>query len=333
LDVRLDPQAAMGQPGAGTVHHIAFRTPDADTQLSWRDTLRKSGVNVTEVRDRKYFRSIYFNSPGGVLFEIATDRPGFTVDEASAELGNALKLPAAYEPMRAEIEKRLPGLRATVFQHVFKEAPRDADDGRTLVALHGTGGDERDLLGFAEAACGTAAILSPRGKVLENGLARYFERRTSGRFEPSEVARRAHELSDFISEATLKHNRDPERLTAIGYSNGANIAAAILLLKPEIFSGAVLMRPMLPLQAAPAPDLRGKEVLVLKGARDRVIASADTDRLVEILEKAGAQVTLRVTPGGHELTAQDLRAALIWLQARQFADQCVLEEEPAMQRA
>jgi len=109
-DVVVDPQAPTGRAGGGTVHHIAFRTDNDAAQSVWQSTLRKSGVGVTGVRDRKYFRSIYFHSPGGVLFEIATDSPGFSVDEPVEKLGAALKLPDQYEHIRSDIEKRLPDM-------------------------------------------------------------------------------------------------------------------------------------------------------------------------------------------------------------------------------
>jgi glyoxalase family protein len=111
FDLVIDPQAPVGRPGGGTVHHIAFRTASDRTQAAWQTRLRQSGLSVSEVRDRKYFRSIYFQSPGGLLFEIATDPPGFGVDETPATLGCTLKLPPQYEPLRRAIEQRLPPLR------------------------------------------------------------------------------------------------------------------------------------------------------------------------------------------------------------------------------
>jgi glyoxalase family protein len=111
-DVVVDPKAQNGRQGGGTVHHIAFRTPNDDEQKYWQKSLKDDGFSVTSIRDRKYFKSIYFNEPGGVLFEIATDPPGFAVDEPHDDLGNELQLPDQYEPMRGEIESRLPKLQA-----------------------------------------------------------------------------------------------------------------------------------------------------------------------------------------------------------------------------
>ena len=117
-DVVIDVQAEVGRQGGGTVHHIAFRTPTDDEQKFWQQSLRDKGFSVTAIRDRKYFKSIYFHAPGGVLFEIATDPPGFTVDEPCESLGRYLKLPDQYEPMRAEIEARLPELQSNFKRQV-----------------------------------------------------------------------------------------------------------------------------------------------------------------------------------------------------------------------
>mgnify|MGYP001260821620 CR=1 FL=1 len=112
-DVVIDPQAPLGQQGGGTVHHIAFRAASDAAQLEWQSRLRAANISVTEVRDRKYFRSIYFHAPQRLLLEIATDGPGFSVDEDEAVLGASLKLPQSYEPMRADIERHLPPLRTS----------------------------------------------------------------------------------------------------------------------------------------------------------------------------------------------------------------------------
>jgi glyoxalase family protein len=145
-DVVIDPQVDIGRQGGGSVHHIAFRTPTDDEQKFWQQLLMDSGFSVTAVRNRKYFKSIYFHAPGGVLFEIATDPPGFAVDEPSERLGRDLKLPDRYESMRAEIESRLPKLPSHGFIHEYVKPDNREDDGQTIVALHGTGGDEHDLI-------------------------------------------------------------------------------------------------------------------------------------------------------------------------------------------
>ena len=328
LDVVYDPKAPSGKPGGGTVHHIAFRTESDASQLQWQSILRKSGMGVTDVRDRKYFRSIYFHIPAGVLFEIATDPPGFSIDESAHELGSSLQLPAQYEPMRSEIEQWLPRLRSEPFRYVFEKGSDSDDDDRTIVTLHGTGGNENDLTGIAGKVSTASAILSPRGQVLENGMPRFFRRIAANVFDEDDVVRRANELSDFILASADKYDRNPDRLTALGYSNGANIAAAVILLRPEVFSCAVLIRPLLPLQDPPLPDLNGHKILVLKGKHDAIIPSASTDRLVKTFERAGADVTTREMDAGHEITARDVDAISEWLSGPQSCTRKEFENLP-----
>ncbi len=313
LDVVGDPAARQGRPGGGTVHHIALRAADRQEQAAWRRSLVQAGYNPTPVTDRNYFESIYFREPGGVLFEIATDPPGFAVDEAPSELGARLQLPPRYAAMRTKIAKQLPALRPMDFRHVFQRPDDGRDDGVTIATFHGTGGDEHDLVAFARSAHPVAAILSPRGKVSENGMARFFRRSASGVLDETDVVRRAHELADFLCGAARHYGRDPEGLTALGYSNGANVAAAMLLLRPEIFTRAVLLRPMMPLSQVSPQDLNGKAILILKGRQDRVIPAAGSDRLAAVLAEAGARVTLKTLETGHALTPQDLEMTSRWL--------------------
>jgi predicted esterase len=313
LDVHVDPSAGRGRSGGGTVHHIAFRTRSSREQQVWQQRLRQHGLSVTEVRDRKYFQSIYFNEPGGVLFEIATDPPGFTVDEDLQDLGTSLKLPTQYEPLREQIQKQLPHLESSDFRHIYVPPEPDAADGETIVALHGTGGNEHDLIPVVRQIRSSAPIISPRGKVLENGMPRFFKRLAEGVFDEDDVRHNAHLLSDFLLEASHRYGKTDNHLLALGYSNGANIAAAIMLLQPDVFSGAVLFRPMMPLKMKRLPDLTCRSILITTGRFDRVIPSAETQRLIRTLKKAGASVEVVDTDAGHELTAADLEAARSWL--------------------
>jgi len=312
-DIVVDPQAPPGRQGGGTVHHIAFRTSSPRAQSSWQSRLRQAGLPVSEVRDRKYFQSIYFNSPGGVLFEIATDPPGFAIDESIETLGSALMLPDQYESHRAAIEKKLPKLNSEEHRHVFRAAPESVDDGRTIVTLHGTGGSEHDLVDIAGSIAPASAILSPRGNTLEKGLARFFRRLDNNVFDENDVVRRAHALADFLHQAASRYGRDTKRLVACGYSNGANIAAAVLQVRPEIFASAVLLRPMLPLPKLDLPDLRGKTILILRGRHDTVIPGRSTDQLIRKLEQAGAEVYTHTLDTGHRLTKEDIAIASRWL--------------------
>jgi predicted esterase/catechol 2,3-dioxygenase-like lactoylglutathione lyase family enzyme len=313
FDVLMDPRADRGRLGAGTVHHIAFRCKTEEEQLSWRKRLIQEKFQVTEIIDRKYFKSIYFREPGGVLFEIATDPPGFTVDEPLEKLGASLKLPSQYEAIRKKIVRTLPPLRISEYQHEFWQPEKTLDDGQTIVTLHGTGGNEKDLIGISRRISARSAIISPRGKVLENGLPRFFRRLAEGVFDERDVVRRAHELADFLVGAASRYGRSQEKLVALGYSNGANIAAAILLLRVEVFSKAVLLRPMMPLLHPPETDLSGKRILILDGRYDTVILKESTEKLRLSLEKAGATVESVSLDAGHEITTNDIVLASEWL--------------------
>jgi predicted esterase/catechol 2,3-dioxygenase-like lactoylglutathione lyase family enzyme len=312
LDVIVDPSAGRGRPGGGTVHHIAFRTRNSREQQAWQQRLRHFGLSVTGVRDRTYFKSIYFNEPGGILFEIATDPPGFTVDEDPGDLGTGLMLPDRYEPLRGQIEGQLPPLEPPDFRHVYVPPEPAAADGKTIVALHGTGGNEHDLISVVR-QISPAAIISPRGKVLENGMPRFFKRLAEGVFDENDVRRNAHDLGDFLVAASHRYERSGSPLIAMGYSNGANMAAAIMLLRADIFSGAILFRPMMPLDMTHLPDLSCRSILITRGRFDQVIPSAETQRLVRTLKKAGASVKVVDMNAGHELTAADIEAARAWL--------------------
>ena len=180
-----------------------------------------------------------------------------------------------------------------------------------LLLLHGTGGDEGDLLPLGQAVSPGAALLSPRGQALENGMPRFFRRLAEGVFDEEDLRRRAQDLADFIQEARERYGL-PAPL-ALGFSNGANIAAALLLLRPEALSGAVLLRAMPPFRQPPATELAGHKVLMLSGVSDPIIPPAASRALAETLQGAGAEVTLKELPAGHGLTQMDLGLTKGWL--------------------
>lgn len=184
---------------------------------------------------------------------------------------------------------------------------------RTLLLLHGTGGDENDMIPRARDLDPTAALLSPRGKILENGMPRFFRRLAEGVFDEEDVIRRAHELADFVVAAAARYEFDPHRVTAVGYSNGANIAAAILLLRTELLAGAVLFRAMVPFVPPAAPDLSHARVLLSSGEHDPIVPKENAQRLAAMLRDAGADVTVRIEPAGHVLAFGDIEAAKDWL--------------------
>ena len=205
------------------------------------------------------------------------------------------------------------------FIHRF--VPGERPDARPLLLLHGTGGNEDDLLPLGRMVAPGGPLLSPRGKVLENGMPRFFRRLAEGVFDENDLRARAHELADFVAAA-----RERYRLAApiaLGYSNGANIAAAVMLLRPETLAGGILLRAMVPLAKAEAGGLGGKSVLIVSGARDPIAQPTNAARLKAMLESAGAQVDQRVLPGGHELSQADVTLARDWLQANESAHAAV----------
>jgi predicted esterase len=204
------------------------------------------------------------------------------------------------------------------FVHRFIPAP-ETDSDLTLLLLHGTGGDETDLLGVGRQLASGAALLSPRGKVSENGMPRYFRRLAEGVFDLEDLRARTHELADFVEAATQRYRLDSERLFAVGFSNGANIAASTLLLRPQVLAGAILFRAMFPLVPETMPHLHGRPVLLAAGRLDPIVSPDETERLRRLLVQAGAAVTLHWVKAGHALTPLDVEAARAWLTDRATA--------------
>lgn len=198
------------------------------------------------------------------------------------------------------------------FIHRFLPAPA-ATGTTTLLLLHGTGGDEHDLLELGQMLAPNAARLSPRGKVLEQGMPRFFRRIAPGIFDLEDLRQRTDELADFVTAAAQVYAFDPGQVVAVGYSNGANIAASTLLLRPGVLAAAVLFHPMVPLVPEELPDLTGVPVFIGGGRLDTVIPPQQTERLALLLQSAGADVTLHWEPGGHTLTPAEVQAATRWL--------------------
>lgn len=201
------------------------------------------------------------------------------------------------------------GRPASAFIHRFEPGTDPA--AAPLLLLHGTGGDESDLLPLGRLLAPGAALLSPRGQVSEAGMPRFFRRLSEGVFDENDVVRRANDLADFITEARAAYGLAAP--VAVGFSNGANIAAALLLLRPEALAGAALLRAMVPLAAPPAGTLPSTPVLMLSGAADPIVPRANAERLAALLAGRGALVEHRVLPGGHGLMQADVTTARDWL--------------------
>ncbi|MFG1276363.1 alpha/beta hydrolase [Xanthobacter autotrophicus] len=194
---------------------------------------------------------------------------------------------------------------ALAFTHRFEPATNASAP--PLLLLHGTGGDETDLLPLGRMIAPGAALLSPRGQVSEGGMPRFFRRLAEGVFDEADVVRRAHDLADFIAASRAAYGLAAP--VAVGFSNGANIAAAVMLLRPEALAGAVLLRAMVPLSNPPAGELPGTPVLMLSGAMDPIVPAENAARLAALLSARGAQVEHRTLPASHGLTSADLTAA------------------------
>jgi len=184
---------------------------------------------------------------------------------------------------------------------------------RTLLLLHGTGGNERDLIPLVRGLDSRAALLSPRGKVLENGMPRFFRRVAEGVFDLDDLKKRTNELADFVAAAAQRYGFTADKVVAVGYSNGANIAASMLLLRPETLHGAILFRAMVPLVPENLPDLSSVPVWIGAGSEDPIIPTSETQHLVELLRSAGADVTIRFFNAGHGLTNIEVETAGRWL--------------------
>jgi phospholipase/carboxylesterase len=184
---------------------------------------------------------------------------------------------------------------------------------RTLLLLHGTGGNELDLVPLGRELDPNASLLSPLGKILENGMPRFFRRLAEGVFDLEDLKKRTNELADFVAAAVRHYKLAAGNIVGIGYSNGANIAASMLLLRPEIMKAAVLFRAMVPLIPDRLPDLSSVRVWIGAGNQDPIIPRLEAQRLIELLRKAGADVTVRFANAAHGLTNEDVMTARNWL--------------------
>ncbi|WP_160122469.1 alpha/beta hydrolase [Rhodovarius lipocyclicus] len=197
----------------------------------------------------------------------------------------------------------------TDFIHVYEPGTDAARP--PLLLLHGTGGDERDLLPLGRLVAPGAALLSPRGRVLEHGMPRFFRRLAEGVFDEDDLRLRSDELAGFIRAARARHGLAAP--VALGFSNGANIAAALLLRHPGLLAGAALLRAMVPFAQPPAADLSGTPVLLLSGVSDPIVPAANSARLAALLRADGAAVTHQELPLGHGLSRMDSALTGQWL--------------------
>ena len=318
LDIRDAGGFWAGAPGTGTVDHVAVRAVDAAEVEAVEAELRKRNSSITNLHDRNYFTSLYVREPGNVLIEMASDGPGFTLDEPLETLGEALFMPPdAPDPEAHKVmlpQFGLPGAervvyRDLIYEHRFYTPERP--DGRVVMLLHGTGGDESDLMPLAHRAAPNATLLGLRGRSTETGSRRWFRSFGPAIFDQKDIRFEAGALEAFIEAARGAYGLNEGKLVVLGYSNGANLLGAAMLLHPGLVRRAVLLRPVMVLDEVPETRLDGTEVLIVLGERDAFRKAGE--RLAEALRNAGAEVSVQLVPGGHELG--DVDAALVggWL--------------------
>src|SRR3954463_374988 len=197
-------------------------------------------------------------------------------------------------------------------KHIFQKGKNSAKP--TLLLLHGTGGNELDLLPLAGMIDDEASVLSVRGNVLENGMPRFFRRLAEGVFDEEDLVFRTQELNEFLDEAAQKYEFDRENILSIGYSNGANIAASLLFHYQDALKGAILHHPMVPRRGIKLPDLSGKSVFIAAGTNDPICSPEESSELQALLEQANAKVEIHWENRGHQLTAEEVEAAAKWYQ-------------------
>ncbi len=204
------------------------------------------------------------------------------------------------------------------FNHIFINSSHDKeyDKGNkklTLVLLHGTGGNEEDLIFLGKKIEPNASILSPRGKVLENNMPRFFRRLSEGVFDIEDLNIRSHELADFIQKCSFHYKFNLEKTIAIGFSNGANIAVSMLFLRPEVLQGAILFRAMVPFIPESLPNLLNKKILLSAGVQDPIVSRNETENLYSLFQKTNAITTLKWQPSSHNLIQKDILVAKSWV--------------------
>ncbi len=321
IDLRDGSGFVPASPGTGMIDHVAFRAADASAVRAMRRSLG-SAMGLTEVHDRRYFLSLYVRDPAGHLFEYATDGPGFAVDEPPQALGQTLLVPshqaARAQDLRVMLpqfalpgEERIP-MRDLPFIHRF-HTPENPD-GSVIVLLHGTGGNEADLMPLAHRIAPRATLLGVRGRSTEEGINRWFRRFDAVTYDQADIQSEAAAFKGFMDAALKSYGLDTGRISYLGYSNGANLLGAVILLHPGLVQRAILLRGIAVLEDAPQPDLTGTDVLLLSGARDPFARMAPA--LEAALHSAGASLEARSLPLGHDLGAADLEVAKAWLEKR-----------------
>ncbi|MGL3608416.1 VOC family protein [Rhizobium sp. G187] len=319
LDIRDATGFWPAAPGTGAIDHVALRMADRGAVDRAAAVLSGADANAVNVHDRKYFYSLYVREPAGCLIELASDDPGFGVDEAPGDLGTTLFIPEHFHLRPEDIVPMLPqfGLpgeprtiyRDLPFVHRIHEPERP--NGSGLVLLHGTGGNEASLLPLGRKIAPQATLLGLRGRATEEGVARFFRRFGPLSFDQQDIRAEAEALSAFIEDMGPAYGLSKARTAFVGYSNGANLLAAAMLLHPGLISTAILIRPMPVLDALSDVDLSAARILVAAGDRDPYLPQAQD--LAKQLRECGADVTFTALDADHALSPDDVTAAQSFL--------------------
>jgi phospholipase/carboxylesterase len=319
VDIRDASGYVPGIPGTGTADHVAFRAADVAVVRAAEAELSRRNSSTTNLHDRKYFTSLYVREPGGTLIELATDGPGFALDEAPGRLGETLFVPPGDEARAEDLKVLLPQFsmpgeprmprRDLPFVHRFFVPDEPSDE--TIVLLHGSGGNEADLMPLAHRIAPQAMLFGVRGRSVEEGVPRWFRRFSSTSFDQEDIRAEAEAFAAFVEGAVSGYRLDPDRLFFLGLSNGANFLAALMALHPGLIRRAILLRPMLVLKDAPGADLEGSSVLMVSGRQD--LAAPSARRLEAWLKESGADLTSHFIDAGHGLSDQDVPLAQAWM--------------------
>ncbi|MCR6501410.1 VOC family protein [Shinella sp. CPCC 101442] len=315
LDIRDASGFWTSAPGTGTIDHIALRAPDRAAVEAAAARLAAEEAGDVNMHDRTYFYSLYVREPGGSLVEYATDGPGMAIDEPPEALGRRLFVPKHFgadpEDVRARLPQfSLPGeerMTERDLPFIHRVHRPEAPDGTAVVLLHGTGGNETSLLPFGARLAPAAVLLSPRGRSADEGYPRFFRRITATTFDQKDIAGEAEAFAAFMEGANAAYGLDPAKTLFVGYSNGANMIGAVMLLHPGIIRNAVLLRGMNVLETVPPADLSDANVLMVSGQSDPYGRFAGD--LEALLRTAGAKVENKLLAAGHDIGAADLDLA------------------------